>query len=92
MNPEIQIYVPSCNYGRYLDQALDSIVSQSFQRWHCYIIDEKSSDETSKVAQQFVNKHGSDKFEYGENCIIKSRSLNYQITHVLLSRSNKQNL
>ena len=67
MKPEIQIYVPSCNYGRYLAQALDSVVNQSFQRWHCFIIDEKSSDETAKVAEGFVNKYGSDKFEYVRN-------------------------
>ena len=59
---EIQIYVPSANYGRYLPEALQSVVKQTFKLWHCFIIDENSSDDTSKVAEHFIEKFGADKF------------------------------
>ena len=64
---QVQIYVPSCNYGRYLSKALDSIVSQTFKRWHCYIIDEASSDDTSAIASDYIQNYGCEKFTFIKN-------------------------
>ena len=67
MDFQIQIYVPCCNYGRYLTEALNSIVNQTFKNWHCYIIDENSNDNTFEIATQFIKKFGTDKFTYIKN-------------------------
>ena len=67
MNLKVQIYVPSCNYGRYLSQALDSVVNQTFNDWHCYIIDEASTDNTEEIAMRYTQKFGDKKFIYVKN-------------------------
>ena len=64
---KVQIYVPSCNYGRYLSQALESVVNQTFNDWHCYIIDEASTDNTEEIAMQYTQKFGDEKFIYVKN-------------------------
>ncbi|MBO6577027.1 MAG: glycosyltransferase [Rhodothermales bacterium] len=45
------VYVPSHNYGRYLQQCLDSVFKQLYTNWELIIVDEGSSDQTSVLAQ-----------------------------------------
>jgi CMP-N-acetylneuraminic acid synthetase len=50
--PLVTIYVPARNYGRYLQQALDSVRQQLYSNWELFIIDEASTDDTAVVAAQ----------------------------------------
>ena len=50
---KVTVYVPSRNYGRFLRQALLSVVSQTFTDWELIIFDEASDDETESIAREF---------------------------------------
>ena len=56
MDPEISVIVPACNAGSYLSDCLDSIVSQTFCSWELTVIDDGSSDDTAKIAEDFAAK------------------------------------
>lgn len=50
--PLVTVYVPARNYGRYLQQAIDSVRQQLYPNWELFIVDEASIDETSLIAAQ----------------------------------------
>ena len=55
--PLVTIYIPSRNYGKYLNQAINSVVTQTFKNWELIIVDEASSDNTCEVAKAAIKKN-----------------------------------
>jgi CMP-N-acetylneuraminic acid synthetase len=53
IQPRATVYVPSHDYGRFLQEALDSIGAQTFTAWEAIVIDDGSTDETAAVAEAF---------------------------------------
>jgi glycosyltransferase involved in cell wall biosynthesis len=47
--PLVTVYIPARNYGRYLQQAIDSVRHQLYPSWELFVIDEASTDETSMI-------------------------------------------
>ena len=54
--PLVTIYIPCRNYGNFLSQAAESVINQAYQSWELIIIDEGSSDDTSKIAKKISKK------------------------------------
>lgn len=48
--PLVTVYIPCRNYGRYLEQAVNSVIAQLYPNWELFIIDEASEDNTASVA------------------------------------------
>lgn len=55
-NPLVSVIVPCFNHGRYLGEALESILAQSYEHWECLVVDDGSTDETSAVADVYCRK------------------------------------
>ena len=51
--PRITVHVPCHNYGRFLGDALDSLLRQSFTAWEAIVIDDASTDETATVLDRY---------------------------------------
>lgn len=51
--PLVSVYIPCCNYGKYLPKAIESVITQLHTNWELFIVDEASDDETSTVAEQY---------------------------------------
>lgn len=51
-SPLVTVYIPCRNYGRHLGQAVESVLSQLYQNWELFIIDEASEDDTPVVAER----------------------------------------
>ncbi|MFC2170836.1 glycosyltransferase family 2 protein [Calditrichota bacterium] len=47
--PKITVYIPSHNYGKFLEQAIESVMRQSVNNWELLLIDDNSADNTSEV-------------------------------------------
>ena len=47
-NNLVDIIMPNFNKGNFLEKAINSVINQTFKRWHLYIIDDNSND-TSKI-------------------------------------------
>ena len=54
--PKVTIYMPNYNYGKYLEEAVDSVKSQVFKDWELIIIDDGSTDDSVDVLKQFANE------------------------------------
>lgn len=53
---QLAIIIPCWNCGIYLKELLDSIISQTFQDWNVFCIDDQSTDETQKVLRDYSQK------------------------------------
>lgn len=54
--PLVSIILPCYNYGRYLSDALDSLLAQSYSNWECVIVDDGSTDKTEEVVKTYAQK------------------------------------
>lgn len=55
-NPLVSVIVPSYNQSDFLNETLNSVLSQTFDDWECIIINDGSTDETEKVAESYCLK------------------------------------
>ena len=55
MNPLISIVIPSYNHARFIKNAIDSILNQTFLNWEVLVVDNYSSDETDIVLEKYID-------------------------------------
>ncbi len=53
MSPKVTVYITSHNYGRFLEQAIESVLHQKFTNWELIIIDDGSIDDSRAVIKRF---------------------------------------
>lgn len=51
--PKISVLIPTYNYGRFLAEAIESVLAQDFREFELLIVDDGSSDNTAEVVQPF---------------------------------------
>ncbi len=52
-SPKITVYVPSHNYGQYVEAAIESVLRQTYEDWELILINDGSSDKTSEIFQNY---------------------------------------
>lgn len=60
--PAVSVIVTAYNLGRYLPDALSSLLEQSLESWECIIVDDQSTDNTAEIAKEFCNR--DQRFKY----------------------------
>ena len=53
--PLISIVTPVHNGEAFLAECLDSVLSQTYERWECIIVNNCSTDGTARIAAHFCN-------------------------------------
>ncbi len=56
MNPKVSVIIPVYNVEKYLRQALDSVVNQTFENIEIICIDNKSQDNTLSILREYSDK------------------------------------
>lgn len=57
MKPKVTIYVPCHNYGRFLREAVDSVIQQIYDQWELIIVSDGCTDDTDDIAQDYINRY-----------------------------------
>lgn len=57
-NPTVSVVIPCYRHARYLPEAVESVVAQTFRDWEVIIVDDASPDDTAAVAQRLIERHG----------------------------------
>lgn len=55
MHPRVTFIVPCYNYGRFVAQAVDSLLGQSFEAMEVLVIDDASTDDTPAVLARYAD-------------------------------------
>ncbi len=63
----ISVVVPCFNQGEYLYDSIGSLLVQNITSWECIIVDDGSTDNTNKIASEFVQKDDRIKYVYKKN-------------------------
>ncbi len=53
--PKISIVMPSYNCERFIGEAIESVISQSYKKWELIIVDDCSQDNTAAVAKKYAS-------------------------------------
>jgi glycosyltransferase involved in cell wall biosynthesis len=56
MNPKISIVLPTYNGQDFIIQSIESVINQSFPDWELIIVDDCSTDNTLKIAQEYASR------------------------------------
>lgn len=54
--PKVSVVIPAYNAQRYLFEAMESVLTQTFRNFECIVVDDGSTDRTRLVADQFSSQ------------------------------------
>jgi glycosyltransferase involved in cell wall biosynthesis len=55
MTPKVSVLIPTYNYARYLDEAIQSVLDQTFDDFELVIVDDQSKDNTDEVVSKYLH-------------------------------------
>lgn len=67
MTPKISVIVPCYNQGKFLSDALDSVINQTMTAWECIIVDDGSTDNSLEIAKIYATKDCRIQYVHQEN-------------------------
>lgn len=67
MTPQISIIIPVYNGENNIYTSLDSLISQTYSNFEVVIINDGSTDNTSKIVERYLKKDNRFKYIYQEN-------------------------
>ncbi len=56
MNPLVSVIMPAYNAQKYINEAIDSVVNQTYQNWELIVVDDCSTDKTQQIIETFINQ------------------------------------
>jgi len=51
----VDVILPNYNKAEFLEEAINSVITQTYKNWHLYIVDDHSEDNSVKVIDKFSN-------------------------------------
>ena len=55
-NPLVSVLMTAYNREKYISEAIDSVIAQSYTNWELIIVDDCSSDSTVSIAKEYIDK------------------------------------
>ena len=102
--PKVTIYITSKNYGKYLGDAIESVLRQSIDNWELLLIDDHSTDNSREIMELYASdnririfSNGGSGLQHAANLAIQNSNSEYIIRldaddifdeHILLVLSN----
>jgi len=77
----VSIIIPVKNGERFLRQALDSMIAQTYKNWEMIIVDDASEDQTPRILKEYALKKPKIKIITLKKSIGISKALNKGISH-----------
>lgn len=76
INPLVSVILPVYNQENYIAETIESVLAQTFQNFEFLILDDGSTDGSTKIIQEYASKNSRIKF-YLEKNAGKSQATNY---------------
>ena len=65
--PLISVVIPAYNAGQFLDETLESVLSQTYENWECIIVNDGSTDNTESIVKKWCEKDSRFRLTNKEN-------------------------
>lgn len=65
--PVVSVIMPAYNASNYIQEAINSVIAQTYTNWELIIVDDGSTDATSSIIVDYSNREGRIKCFYQEN-------------------------
>ncbi len=65
--PKISVIIPAYNQAKYLPDALDCLLTQTYTDWECIIVNDGSTDKTEEVSHKYCKLDDRFKYIYKKN-------------------------
>lgn len=78
LSPKVSIIMPTYNGERYIVEAIESVLQQTFQDFELIVVDDGSTDGTASIVRNFQERDGRIKYFYKQNGGVATAS-NYAI-------------
>ena len=65
--PLISVVIPAYNAEQFLDETLESVLSQTYENWECIIVNDGSTDNTESIAKKWCERDTRFRYFYKEN-------------------------
>lgn len=56
MTPLVTVIMPVYNAERYMEQSIESIIAQTYQKWELLIVDDGSTDSSVQIMQEYCSR------------------------------------
>lgn len=53
--PYVDVILPNYNKGKFLEESINSVITQTYKNWKLYILDDHSNDASSKIIDKFTD-------------------------------------
>ncbi len=63
MCPKISVVMPAYNAERYIAQAFESLINQTFEDWECLVVDDASTDGTLQIIKTYATREPRIKYQ-----------------------------
>src|ERR1051325_4147820 len=67
MQHRVSIIMPAYNAGRYVEEAIRSVVGQSYADWELIVVDDGSTDETANIVRAYTATDNRVRYLHQEN-------------------------
>ena len=74
-SPLVSIVIPTYNHAKFIGKALKSVLDQTYENWEAIVIDNQSTDQTSKILSNYTDPRIKCFKINNDGIIAKSRNL-----------------
>lgn len=79
--PTVSVLIPAYNYARYLPEAIESVLSQSYSDFELLIVDNCSTDDTEVLCRKYMEKDERVRYIRNADNIGMFRNYNQSLLH-----------
>jgi glycosyltransferase involved in cell wall biosynthesis len=65
--PHVDVIVTCFNYGRFVGEALDSVVEQTYPHFDCTVVDDASTDDSREIVERWIANRQDGRFKLIRN-------------------------